>query len=235
MKNPIRFLHRILEKLMLNIQKIQLSKKLDVIFDKGCTFDNSTIFEGYNRLGCKSSLQESYIGKYSYLSFNTKLIGVHIGSYSCIGPNINNIIGEHPTSKFVSVHPVFFSMGKQVGITFVKKNKFDEFRYANSDQQWANIIGNDVWIGSNALLLEGVTIGDGAIVASGAVVTKDVPPYAIVGGVPAKVIKYRFEPNDIEFLLNLKWWDKGDQWIKSYAEYFEDIKEFRKIVESEIE
>ena len=69
------------------------------------------------------------------------------------------------------------------------------------------VVGNDVWIGYEAVVMAGVTIGDGAIVASRAVVTCDVPPYAIVGGVPAKVIKYRFDPATVESLLAIKWWE----------------------------
>lgn len=68
------------------------------------------------------------------------------------------------------------------------------------------VIGNDVWIGANALIMAGVNIGDGAIIAAGAVVTRDVPPYAIVGGVPAKVLKYRFDEKTIAELLELRWW-----------------------------
>jgi hypothetical protein len=67
-------------------------------------------------------------------------------------------------------------------------------------------IGNDVWIGDRVVIMSGVKIGDGAIVAAGAVVTKDVPPYAIVGGVPARVIKYRFDEKTIHRLLDLQWW-----------------------------
>ena len=67
-------------------------------------------------------------------------------------------------------------------------------------------IGNDVWIGARAMVMDGVEVGDGAIVAANAVVTKDVPPYAIVGGVPAKVIRYRFAPEKIEALQLLQWW-----------------------------
>lgn len=67
-------------------------------------------------------------------------------------------------------------------------------------------IGNDVWLGSDVTIQRGVTIGDGAAIASSAVVTKDVPPYAVVGGVPAKVIRYRFEPHVVDELLDLRWW-----------------------------
>ena len=68
-------------------------------------------------------------------------------------------------------------------------------------------IGNDVWIGRNAVIKDGVTVGDGAIIGTSAVVTKDVPPYAIVVGVPARIIRYRFSPEIIEALLELRWWD----------------------------
>ena len=82
---------------------------------------------------------------------------------------------------------------------------------------------NDVWIANNSVILEGVSVKDGSVVCAGAVVTKDVPPYAIVGGVPAKVIRYRFDEEQIQYLLQLKWWDKSEEWIKNYAQYFDDI------------
>jgi carbonic anhydrase/acetyltransferase-like protein (isoleucine patch superfamily) len=74
------------------------------------------------------------------------------------------------------------------------------------------------------MLMEGIMVGNGAIVATGAVVTKDVPPYAIVGGVPAKIIRYRFAPDEIDFLLGLKWWDKDEEWLTAATPYFEDVK-----------
>jgi len=75
------------------------------------------------------------------------------------------------------------------------------------------VIGNDAWIGTGALILSGVTIGDGAVVAARAVVTKDVPPYAVVGGVPAKILRYRFSPENIEKLQKIAWWDWSDEKI----------------------
>lgn len=88
---------------------------------------------------------------------------------------------------------------------------FGEPWRSSYEAKWPNkgdtVIGNDVWIGHQAMIMPAVTIGDGAIIASGSVVTKDVPPYAIVGGNPAKIIRYRFDEKTIESLLDIKWWN----------------------------
>jgi acetyltransferase-like isoleucine patch superfamily enzyme len=85
-------------------------------------------------------------------------------------------------------------------------------------------IGNDVWLGANVIVLDNITIADGAIVAANSVVTKDVPPYAIVGGTPAKLIKYRFDEADIAFLLEYQWWDKDINWLRENLSLFHDIR-----------
>lgn len=81
--------------------------------------------------------------------------------------------------------------------------------------------------------MQEVTIGDGAVVAAGALVTKDVPPYAIVGGVPAKIIRYRFAQNEVNFLKELQWWQKDISWIQKYADYFDDIEQLMSVLERE--
>lgn len=87
-------------------------------------------------------------------------------------------------------------------------------------------IGNDVWIGANVIILPGVNIGNGAVVAAGAVVSKDVPPYAIVGGVPAKIIKYRFSEKEIEILQRVEWWEWSDRELVNNMELFYNAEMF---------
>ncbi len=212
------------EKIKLKKQKKVLAREKQCIFYEGSNFDNKTIFEGKNLLAVDASLIESKIGRASYLSNQTKLCNVWIGRYTAIGPQVCNIGGTHPAHQFVSIHPCFYSMMKQCGFTYSKEQLFEEFAYVDKERKILNIIGNDVWIGQQAMLMQGVTIGDGAIVAAGALVNKDVPPYAIVGGVPAKIIGYRFEEEERNFLLGLKWWDKEETWIEKYAVYFKDIQ-----------
>ena len=102
---------------------------------------------------------------------------------------------------------------------------FDEWGMEGKDlaSAWDNkgdiVIGNDVWIGYEAVILSGVHIGDGAVIGTRAVVTKDVPPYTVVGGVPAKPIRRRFDDSTVEKLLKLRWWDRDEAWIRENLEH----------------
>ena len=181
-----------------------------------------SIFEGYNKIGKNTSFQGS-MGRCSYIG-NNCLIYANIGRYCSIAANVNVVLGKHPSRDWISTHPAFFSTLCQCGKTYVDSNLFDE---STGDVT----IGNDVWIGFGATIMGGVNIGDGAIVAAGSVVTKDVPPYAIVGGVPAKIIRYRFSDSEIDKLLKIKWWDKDEKWISNHAESFKNISSFLEDIE----
>ncbi len=169
-------------------------------------------FGRYNTLYERAQLTQIHLGDYSYVGANNRLARVSIGKFCCLGPDVIAGLGRHPVSSHASIHPIFYSPNAQAGITFADKSYFKETDEIN--------IGNDVWIGARAIILDGVSIGDGAIVASGAVVTTNIPPYAIVGGVPAKLIKYRFQPAQIKTLLAIKWWDREESWLRKNFQKF---------------
>ena len=179
--------------------------------------------EGRNRLGNSSKFIESTLGYASYFGEQCYFYNTQIGKYSCIGPRVKTVIGRHPTSEFVSVHPAFYSLKNTCKLSYVKRNKFREFDCCEGTDR-AVIIGNDVWIGSDVLIMEGVRIGDGAIVGAGSIVLHDVLPYSIVAGTPARHIRNRFSPEIIAELLEDKWWLKDDEWIKKHAELFSDVR-----------
>ena len=185
-----------------------------------------TYFEGDNYIGAKTVIRNSYLGKMTYVSNNCDIFGAEIGRFVSIGPNFKIIYGNHPTDKFVSTHPAFYVKQRPAGRCYVNENKFAEIRYWDEQKGILAKIGNDVWIATDVRFLSGVSIGDGAVICAGAVVTKDVPPYAIVGGVPARIIKYRFPKETIEFLNSFHWWDKEEEWLVNHANEFEDINRF---------
>lgn len=173
--------------------------------------DPTTELAGNNKFGKGTNICDSQIGRHTYV-VNARIVRAQIGAFCSIGPDVNvGGLGNHPI-KWISTHPAFYSILKQSGKTFVTSDLFDELK--------PNKIGNDVWIGASALILDGISIGDGAIVAAGAVVTKDVPPYAIVGGVPAKVIRYRFSEEVIASLLEWQWWELPDVVLAKLAVCF---------------
>ena len=181
--------------------------------------------EGRNKIYKNARLYDSSLGYGTYVGQNSNIINCKIGKYSLVG--FEAMIGAHPLKTVATVHPALYSTRGQYGFTYVEEDYFEEYTYAEieGNRKWSITIGNDVWITAGSTkIVQNVKIGDGAVVLLDAVVTKDVPPYAIVGGVPAKVVGYRFSPEQIEFLLKLKWWDRGEEWIKEHAKYFYDIK-----------
>ena len=200
------------------------NRKKGVAIHKNATVGFNSCFEGNNTL-CANVKFSGFLGRASYLGENTVMCA-RVGRYCSIGNNIRVTHGVHPTNTWVSSHPIFYSTAKQSGISYVTENKFVETNYADPENRLDAVIGNDVWIGDGATIMAGVHIGDGAMIAAGAVVTKNVEPYAIVAGVPAKVLRYRFTPEQIEKLLRLKWWDKPESWIKEHADEFENVTSF---------
>lgn len=184
-------------------------------------------FEGINFIGRQSAFT-GYLGLASYISTQSH-VTANIGRFTAIASYVNVILGTHPyTYPFVSISPMFYSLsGPLANHTFAKKQLFEDIRYVNNEQHIPVIIGSDCWIGERVSIIGGVTIGDGAMVLAHAVVTKDVPPYAIVGGVPAKILRYRYDEETISFLLETKWWNKDIEWLRENYELFCDMDTFK--------
>jgi len=201
---------------MKNINKVKFGSKSVVAFNAE--------FEGCNAIG-DNTIFSGKLGYGSYVS-SRSVINATVGRYTSIGAEVMTVSGNHPTEVFVSTHPLFYSVKTAVGQTYVDKTLFEEYNYADKCNNRSVIIGNDVWIGSRAIIMEGVTVGDGAVIAAGAIVTKNVEPYSIVMGVPAKAVKYRFDEKQREFLKEFKWWDKPEEWIRKNADKFRNIEMF---------
>ncbi|MBQ3946472.1 MAG: CatB-related O-acetyltransferase [Alphaproteobacteria bacterium] len=186
-------------------------------------------FEGFNKIG-KFSYFQGKIGVFSYIGDNVMVIGGCVGRFSSISSNVHVLNGRHPMKEpFVSTSPVFYAKNTPVGFSFVKEQVFDEYASIAGKEKYQVIIGSDCWIGYGVSIIGGITIGDGAVVLANATVTKDVPPYAIIGGVPARIIGYRFDETTIAKLLELKWWNREESWIKEKAHLFSDIEGFLKL------
>ena len=193
---------------------------------KYLAFASSDCFYGkYNVIYDRAQLYKVSLGDFSYVGSNDKIARTSIGKFCCLGPEVIIGLGFHPTAKFVSSHPVFYSLLAQSGITFAKKQYFDEFH--------ETVIENDVWVGARTTILGGVRIGNGAIIAANSVVTKDVPPYAIFGGVPAKLIRYRFTDEEIAIIESSKWWDQDIEWLKNNYKLLHDVKALKHFLETE--
>ena len=158
-----------------------------------------------------ANVRYSSIGKYTYVSARSGAAYAKIGAFCSIAAGVGIGGGAHKLDA-VSTSPVFNKgrniFGKNLGSVSFEPYKITE-------------IGNDVWIGNRALILQGVKIGDGAVVGAGSVVTKDVEPYTIVAGNPAKVIRKRFDDETIEKLLEIKWWNMSEEDLKKYGDSFE--------------
>lgn len=156
------------------------------------------------------------LGDYSYISGPRSYVeSARIGKFCSIARQVTIGPGDHDLTG-VSTHPFRLSPAYGGLVDTVVPLK----------QKAPPVIGNDVWIGMNAVIMRGVTVGDGAIVAANSVVTRDVPAFAVVGGVPAKVIRYRFSPEVIADLQQIRWWDWPESKLKQYIADFGNPDEF---------
>ncbi|NDP27996.1 MAG: CatB-related O-acetyltransferase [Flavobacterium sp.] len=202
-----------------------MSKK-NIKVNSNAFINSKTVFGGQNVIHSNVNIINSNLGYATYIGKNSQLPNTEIGAYCSISNNVKVISDSHPTSKFVSTHPAFFSLLRQSGFTYATKQLFNEKLYFDQKSKIYVKIGNDVWIGANVILLGGIEIADGAIIATGSLVSKNVQPYDIVGGVPAKVIRSRFNAEQIEIVNKFKWWNKSPKWIEMHSDLFIDIETF---------
>lgn len=160
---------------------------------------------GHSNIYCKDVFihEMSSVGNYNYFGKGTMVTNAIIGNYCSIAPGVKIAQAEHSISYITTYN--------RISKKNINYNMFTKKTH----------IGNDVWIGGNAIILQGVTIGNGAVIGAGAVVNKDIPDYAIAVGIPARVIKYRFDNEKIEKLLHSEWW-KYD--IRQATEKIKDLE-----------
>ena len=112
-----------------------------VYFGNGITVGFNTFLEGHSKIGKKVNIRDSFVGRGTYIYNNSSLMHSSIGRFCSIGSNVSVVIGQHPTKKYVSTHPAFFSMLKQAGFTFVKKNTFKEFLTVDENEKYSVAAG----------------------------------------------------------------------------------------------
>ena len=162
----------------------------------------------YAGLALHASVAHSFIGDYSSIGRYSKVFYAEIGKFCAISWDVTiNAINHRYKNLTINAFPYVPYVGHFVEI---RDSRYDKV-----------VIKNDVWIGANSVIMPGITIGNGAVIGAGAVVTKNVPDYAIVVGVPAKVLKYRFDQSVINRLLEIKWWDMDRETIKKNIDIFQ--------------
>lgn len=176
-------------------------------------WDTKSTFSDYSHILKGAKLSNTQIGKYSRVGVNCKLNNVTMGNFSVVAGDSILGVGQHPTN-YLTYHSIFYKKGNWGWHD-------DWVKYPEGFKEMAPIsIGNNVWVGRNVIVMGGVKIGDNSIVATGAVVTKDVPPFSIVGGVPAKVIKTLFTEEVRERLQQIQWWNLPDEEITKVIDLF---------------
>lgn len=190
------------------------------IFSKVSVFAiiQNSVIDKTSAISSGVKFYRSRIDKYSYIGRNSFIIDTKIGKFCCIGPGCNIGGTGHPIN-WVSTSSVFHKWDN-----ILKKN-FSRHEY---DIFSETVIGNDVWIATNAMIKAGVKISDGAVIGMGSVVTKDVGPYEVWAGNPARCIRKRFNDDTINKLLDMKWWEFSENDLTEKAQYFNNIDLFLK-------
>lgn len=200
--------------MIINFLKWRIIEKIREKKWKKQNANNFTVLKSYIPLNSVSVGNYSY-GEITVLRLDEQSV-LSIGNFCSIAPNVTFLMGAEHQLSSISSYPFKSKM--------VENRNIDAFGKGNI------IVNDDVWIGFGATILSGIRIGQGAVIAAGAVVTKDVPPYAIVGGVPAKIIKYRFSPEMVKELLKVDYSQLTEEMIKQHlGDLYEELKEIEQL------
>jgi virginiamycin A acetyltransferase len=179
--------------------------------------------ESPSRISPPSFISKSRLGRYSYIARGAYVLNTTIGRFCSIGANFTSGAGVHPLD-WISTSPAFYSMQKQAGGTLTETSRTFDNLPVN--------IGSDVFIGSGVTVLDGVSIGHGAVVGAGALVTKNVAPFEIVAGVPARHLRMRFDDRLQIRLLESRWWDEDPEVLRVLAPWSSEPLEFLQRLEN---
>jgi len=220
----LNLLKNILSDLNLKFKHIQSISRNQTKFPKSKIYRNSKLenstLDPFSIVFINVTLFNTKLGSHSYVQKNSTIINCEIGKFCSIASNVTIGPGIHLTSG-VSTHPAFYLQNTPLIKKYSSKDLFISSVRSN--------IGNDVWIGEKSIILDGLTIGDGAIIAAGSIVNSNVEPYSIVGGIPAKHIKFRFDEQTRIKLLELKWWNKSEEWLERNYKSFQNVNELLEI------
>jgi chloramphenicol O-acetyltransferase type B len=198
---PFGFLKSIIESANEGARDIENKMRFKrAIIDKGCCINKESIINSNVHLLENNIINNTVIDSYTYLGKSCLIQNTTIGKYCSIANGVVIGVGNHPLNLF-STSPLFYKRLNPLQIKLIKED-------LNVIEYKPITIGDDVWIGMRSIIMDGVSIGNGVVVAANSVVTKDIPPYAVVGGVPARIIKFRFEEKKIAELIESKWWEK---------------------------
>ena len=200
----------------MNRYLLLLFSKLKSIFQRNIAFSSRV---EYSNVSPKAKVWEhcklfhSSLGDYSYIGGYSRIIHADIGKFCSIAGETRIGMGTHTLDK-ISTSSIFTEAKNGTKHSWVKESAVNPFKRV--------VVGNDVWIGVRTMVMGGVKIGDGAVIGAGSIVTKDVPPYAVVAGVPAKVIRFRFPQDQIDVLLAHPWWVLTEEKLRKRIELFQD-------------
>ena len=217
-----RFVFNKLKNLILNVLPNGVSVSYSCILARSKLANNVKLYDNV-------TIFNSTIGKYTYIQRGSTIGNATIGSFCSIAEGVKIGLGVHPISEFVSTHPFCYGSNRVHHLNLNRRRSFFNKYFPESVPV---SIGHDVNIGVNAIVLDGVSIGNGAVIGAGSIVTKNVPPYSVVCGSPAKIIKKRFSDEMILSLEGIKWWDFDEEMLQSDILLFSDVRAFIKKFEA---